>query len=51
MRERNAVILTLTLLGVILWIVTIREDHEAVMWSAALGCWLLAYVYAQVTRR
>lgn len=48
---RNATILSLTLCGVILlaWTTT-REDPMAGRMVAGLGCFLLARVYAEITR-
>lgn len=46
---RNGMILGLVWLGVVLWVVATWEDRMAALMIAGLGCWLLAYVYAQVT--
>ena len=47
---RNAVVLALTLLGVVLWVIASREDPMAATLMAGAGCWALAYVYAQLTK-
>lgn len=48
---RNGVILGLTLAGVILLTWGVREDPMAATMTSGLGCFLLAWVYAQVTFR
>ena len=48
---RNGVILGLTLWGVILLVWATWEDPTAARMISALGCFLLARVYAQVTYR
>lgn len=47
---RNGVILGLTTLGVILLAAAVREDPMAATEIVGAGCFLLAWVYAQVTR-
>lgn len=47
---RNGVILGLTTLGVILLAAAAREDPMAATEIVGVGCFVLATVYAQVTR-
>jgi len=49
-RIRNGVVLALTLLGVVLIVVATREDPQGSLTIAGLGCFLLAGVYAQLTK-
>lgn len=49
MRLRRGVILGLTVFGVLLLTWAVSEDPMAGKMVGAVGCWLLAYVYAQVT--
>lgn len=46
---RNAVVLSLTLLGVALVVIGMREDVMAATLAAGGGCFLLAWVYARLT--
>jgi hypothetical protein len=48
---RNVVILSLTLLGGLILIWSVSEDPPAARLVGAGVCFLLAGVYAQVTRR
>lgn len=48
---RNGVILGLTLGGAILLTLAVAEDRMAAEMVAAAGVWLVAWVYAQVTKR
>lgn len=47
---RNGTILSLILTGNLLLIWAVSEDPPAARLVAAAGCFLLAYVYAQITR-
>jgi len=47
---RNAVILWLTLTGVVLLAFATSADRRVSEAVASGGCWLLAWVYAQLTR-
>jgi hypothetical protein len=46
---RNGVILLLTLIGIVFLVVAVHEDSQAAQVIAALGFFLLAYVYAKIT--
>ncbi len=50
MAMRNAVILWLTLTGVVLLAFATSADRRVSEAVASGGCWLLAWVYAQLTR-
>lgn len=50
MKSRNGSILLLTFSGVIWLVVACHEDSQAAQIVAGLGFFLLAYVYAQITR-
>lgn len=47
---RNGTILALTTCGVLGVVLAASEDRQAGWILAGLGCFLLAYVYAQITR-
>lgn len=47
---RNSVILGLTLAGILFQLIGMREDPMAVTMGAGLACFLLAVVYAQLTK-
>lgn len=47
---RRLVVLALTLLGCILGILVVREDPRAELSLSSAACFLLAYVYAEMTR-
>ncbi len=50
---RNGVVLSLTLLGAGLLVAAAAHDGNAsaALVAGAAGCWVLARVYAEVTRR
>ncbi len=50
---RNGVVLGLTLLGAGLLVAAAAHEGDAgaALAAGAVGCWLLARVYAEVTRR
>ena len=50
MQLRRGVVLGLTLIGILLLTWAVSEDRGAAKVVGACGCWVLAVVYAQLTR-